>query len=267
MAAVSRQNILRAYECYEETAAPLMERLFKIVLGLTVGLFVVCGLFLRTIPPKVIDLARQITSVKAQFVMPVEKAPVVKQKVAPVTPKKEEAALPKEPIDLTQNPVLGQKTDDIHPASDAPRARAVYGLRRVYSYGIGAGGNLGQAVIGKLGNTLKKDVDTFSVTREELKGEVVSTTTITAAPKFRKTVKPEYTAEMLANRLEGVIKVKVLVDIDGKVKKAIVLNDLGFGSGDQALKACLEMEFEPALRGDQPVAVWIIIPIRFVMLG
>ena len=122
--------------------------------------------------------------------------------------------------------------------------------------------------MGKLGNTLEKEVDTVTATKEEIiKGEVVSTTTVTTAPRFKKRVKPEYTQEMLDNKMEGVIKVKVLVDVDGKIKKAIAFNDLGFGSKEIAVKACFKMLFEPAKRGDVPVAVWIIIPIKFVLLG
>ncbi|MFP4415954.1 MAG: energy transducer TonB [Chitinispirillaceae bacterium] len=72
---------------------------------------------------------------------------------------------------------------------------------------------------------------------------------------------------MLAEKIRGGVRVKVLVDIDGKVKKAIILNDLGADASDQALKASLAMEFEPARRGDTPVAVWIVVPVRFVMIS
>jgi TonB family protein len=126
---------------------------------------------------------------------------------------------------------------------------------------------MSDAVIGKLGNTINKDFDTLVATDEEIKGQIVSTTTVTAAPRFRKRVMPNYTPEMIDNRIEGVVKVKALVDIDGKVKKAEALNDLGFEAARQALDASLAMEFDPAMRGKEPVAVWIIIPIRFVMIG
>ena len=59
----------------------------------------------------------------------------------------------------------------------------------------------------------------------------------------------------------------VLIDVDGKVKDAIVLNDLGFGSAELARKACFDALFEPARRGAEAVAVWITIPIRFELLG
>jgi hypothetical protein len=55
------------------------------------------------------------------------------------------------------------------------------------------------------------------------------------------------------------------VDIDGKVKKAIVLNDLGYGSKERVYDACLKLLFDPALRDNEPVAVWIAISFTFVL--
>ena len=72
---------------------------------------------------------------------------------------------------------------------------------------------------------------------------------------------------MLENSVEGIVKVKILIDIDGKVKKATVINDLGFGSAQMALDACYQSAFEPARRDTLPVAVWDIISIEFRLLG
>jgi protein TonB len=165
--------------------------------------------------------------------------------------------------------VLAEKRDEIQ-VKEAPEekpVRRVYGLKKVYSRGLGAGGSLSDAVIGKLGNTIHTEIDTISATEQELKGVVVSTTTVTQAPRFKKTVKPEYTKEMVEQKLEGVVKLKILVDIDGKVKKATVIADIGLNSAEKALEATKKMEFIPAMRGDEAVAVWIIIPIRFIMVS
>jgi hypothetical protein len=51
------------------------------------------------------------------------------------------------------------------------------------------------------------------------------------------------------------------------VKKATVISDIGYDSAQQALQATREMEFHPALRNEIPVAVWILIPIKFVMIS
>ncbi|HMA64957.1 MAG: energy transducer TonB [Fibrobacterota bacterium] len=199
----------------------------------------------------------------SQPVLEIEKKidkPVIKEIITPKTEP--------EVIDLSRQPVLKQEEDHIEEkVTNEPKVRKVYGLRKVYSTGIGSSGNLSDAVIGKLGNSITTSIDTVKATESEIKGQIVSTTTVTSSPQFVKVVKPEYTKEMLDNRMEGIVKVKALVDIDGKVKKATLLNDLGFNTGNAALKATLEMLFTPAKKGDEPVAVWIIIPVRFVMLS
>jgi outer membrane biosynthesis protein TonB len=71
---------------------------------------------------------------------------------------------------------------------------------------------------------------------------------------------------MIDARIEGAIKAELLIDIDGTVKEARVLNDLGYGSKEAARKAFLQWTFEPAQKGDTPVAVWISFSIRFVLI-
>ena len=260
-------SILKTYEVYVPSKMPVAEVLFKAVFVVVLSLFIGLGLYLNGIEPPVQQIAEKIDRIKTQFL--IEEKKVVKEEPKPKK-KKIKKKKPEKPIDLTKKPIMKQKIDDIKPTVTTTRkkVRRVYGLKRVYSKGIGAGGSLANAVVGKLGNTLEKDIDTVTATKEEIiKGEVVSTTTVTTAPRFKKRVKPEYTQEMLDNEVEGVIKVKVLVDVDGKIKKAIAFNDLGFGSKEIAVKACFKMLFEPAKRGDVPVAVWIIIPIKFVLLG
>ncbi len=193
-------------------------------------------------------------------------APVpVEEKVE--TPKEQKR--PPEVIDLTKVKPSEQAAETPQEQTEEPQEniRQVYGLNRVYSSGLGSGGSMSDAVIGRLGNTTDKDFDTLTATEHELQGRVVSAATVSSAPRFKRQVRPEYTQEMLEKRVEGVIRVRVLVDIDGKVKNADLLNDLGYDSGERALEAVLQMEFYPAMRDDEPVAVWIVVPIRFMMLG
>ncbi|MDO5575824.1 MAG: energy transducer TonB [Fibrobacter sp.] len=175
-----------------------------------------------------------------------------------------------EPKDLTSNQVHSRYDDDIAEKNDVPdgkKVRRVYGVKKVYSRGIGVSGDANDAIVGKRGNTLKTEIDTFTATNDELDGELVSITAVTRYPKLKFQVKPEYTKEMLEKKIEGVIRVKILIDTDGKVKKAIALNDLGYGSGKKVHEACLKLEFEPALAGQTPVAVWYLIRFRFEMLN
>lgn len=173
-------------------------------------------------------------------------------------------------IDLTEKkPVTvsdQEKVETSVPEKSKP-VRRVFGLRKVYSQGLGATGDLSESIIGKIGNTINKEVDTFTATKDEIKGSIVSTSSLTQSPRFKKVAKPVYSPEMLENRVEGVVRLKVLIDIDGIIKKAIIISDIGFNSGQQALQAVRDMEFYPAIKGGETVAAWIVIPIRFLMLS
>lgn len=223
------------------------------------------------IPKKV---RKKIVKVQASFEIAQVKRkpkPVVKKKIEKKKKvekkKKKKVEKKKKPekkkvVDLTKKPKMNAKKDVIV-KKPTKKTRKVYGVNRVYSQNLGSGGSREDAVITKVGNDARKAPDTLTATKEDLKGEVVSQVTVTKAPSFKKRVKPKISDEMRKNNVEGVIKVKVLVDIDGKVKKALAKNSLGFGSKMAAIQACMAMEFFPAKRGKEPVAVWITIPIRF----
>ena len=243
--------------------------LFPLLLAAAVVSCIGTGLFARRIPPVRQVIRHSVRSIATEFRLteprhaakPPEPVVAKREKAHPAAP----LELPEKPVEdptLTEAPLVEQQ-----PEPEKKPVRKVFGLRRVYSTGLGSGGSMSDAVVGKIGNTISKEYDTVTATESDIKGVVVSSATVTTAPRFRKIVKPSYTKEMIDRKVEGTVKVKVLVDIDGKVKKATCLNDIGLESSAQAVKATLEMEFDPAMRGSDPVAVWIIIPIRFVLLG
>jgi hypothetical protein len=249
----------------EKTAPSPLDLLFPLILIATVTFSIGGGFLARKVPPIRKTITRSIRTIKTEFSIrepkKIEKPPAPK----PIEKKK--------PLDLGEKPKetkVPQPPEREKELTTAPppktKVRKVFGLRRVYSTGLGSGGSMANAVIGKIGNTIDKSYDTITATETDIKGAVVSTATVTTAPRFKKVIKPSYTKEMIEQKVQGTVKVKVLVDIDGKVKKATCLNDIGFDSAAQAIKATMAMEFEPAVRGSEPVAVWIIVPIKFVLL-
>ena len=238
------------------------EGVLRIVAPLTAGVFFLAGYLLTGVdPPPPPRGGRQMETISTSFLVP-----------PPAPPPKPEEPVRREPrvVDLSTEPVRVPERDEIQeqPPSPDPRpSRRVYGVRKVYSQGIGSEGSLSDAVVGRLGTTLDTGVDTLTATEQDLRGRVASLASITTPPRFRKQVKPEYTAQMLDNGIEGVVRVRILVDTDGLVKRAEALNDLGYGSAQAAVEACYLMEFEPARDATGPRAVWIVISIRFVRLG
>jgi len=272
MEQASQKQLLDFYAQYQKRRVSELDFFLPVMLASLLA-FGGIGFYLRTHNPPPETIAKKISEMQqTRFIIeepkPVQKVEKPKPKPKP-KPEKKEEQVKEEPIDLTKKPLMNQEKDEIVEEPPKPvqkKRRRVYGLKRVYSKGIGASGGAGSAIIGKRGNTLDTDIDTITATESDLQSPPVSITTVTTNPRPKTRVKPEYTKEMLENRVEGVVRVKVLVDIDGKVKRAIVLDDLGYGSKEQVSKACFKMTFEPARRGEEPVSVWIMIRFRFEML-
>jgi periplasmic protein TonB len=75
-------------------------------------------------------------------------------------------------------------------------------------------------------------------------------------------VKPEYPELARSAQVEGVVRLRALVGIDGRVRRVIV--DRSVPLLDQA--ACDALKrwvFTPALDQGRPVAVWVAVPFRF----
>jgi TonB family protein len=69
----------------------------------------------------------------------------------------------------------------------------------------------------------------------------------------------DYPPEAKSLGIEGVIRVRLIVDDKGKVKSSVLLNKLGHGLDELALKRAAAIEFEPALdTDDKPVSSVVV---------
>jgi protein TonB len=79
----------------------------------------------------------------------------------------------------------------------------------------------------------------------------------------------EYEYPPLAKQagIEGTVFVKALVDKNGKVRDAIIMKESGSSAGFEeiALKAAYQIKYKPAISNNQPVAVWVVYPVRFTL--
>lgn len=80
-----------------------------------------------------------------------------------------------------------------------------------------------------------------------------------------KQAKPEYPEIAKRAGVEGTVWVKVLVDKEGKAKKAIIMKSDAEIFNEPAIAAALQWVFTPAIMNNGPVAVWAAIPFRFKM--
>lgn len=81
--------------------------------------------------------------------------------------------------------------------------------------------------------------------------------------------KPSPTYPEIARKagLEGTVWLKVWVDKEGKVRKAVVQKSDAEIFNQAAIDAATQWVFTPALQQNGPVSVWISIPFRFKLAG
>jgi protein TonB len=79
-----------------------------------------------------------------------------------------------------------------------------------------------------------------------------------------KKVHANYSYVALGMKLSGVVMVQALVGEDGTVKDALVVSGHPVFR-DDALEAVWQWQFKPASRDGRPIAVWVEIPVWFLM--
>lgn len=82
-------------------------------------------------------------------------------------------------------------------------------------------------------------------------------------PQPVKVVQPEYPEIARRANVEGTVYVKILVDKEGKAKKAVVIKSDAEIFNEPAIKAALQWVFTPAMMNNGPVAVWAAVPFHF----
>lgn len=77
-----------------------------------------------------------------------------------------------------------------------------------------------------------------------------------------KKVEPEYPDLARKAGVEGRVFVKVLVDKEGRVKKAVILSGPEIFH-EPSIAAAMRWVFKPAIQRDKPIAVWVALPFLF----
>ena len=82
-------------------------------------------------------------------------------------------------------------------------------------------------------------------------------------PRVTRQVNPVYKPDAEGFRITGSVIVGLVVSSKGEPKDVHVVRSLGKGVDDSAVEAVEQWQFEPARKGNQPVAVKITVEIRF----
>jgi protein TonB len=78
-----------------------------------------------------------------------------------------------------------------------------------------------------------------------------------------KQVQPDYPEIARRAGVEGTVWIKILVDKEGKAKKAVVMKSDAEIFDEPAKKAAMQWVFTPAMMNNGPVPVWAAVPFRF----
>lgn len=86
-------------------------------------------------------------------------------------------------------------------------------------------------------------------------------------PEMVVTAQPEYPEIARRAGITGKVYVKVLVDKQGKPKKAVILKSDAEVFNEAAIAAAMKCVFTPAIQNNHPVSVWIVLPYKFTLQG
>lgn len=82
-------------------------------------------------------------------------------------------------------------------------------------------------------------------------------------PMPSKTVPPKYPAALKAEGVSGMVTMSILVDEKGNVQNPVVKKSTRPEFEQPAIEAVMKWKFEPAKKDGQPVAVQVVIPLKF----
>ncbi len=96
-------------------------------------------------------------------------------------------------------------------------------------------------------------------------GNAIDVKEAEVAPEIIEPAKPTYSLSMIENKVSGFVTMKLLVGTDGRVKRYILLQDLGHGTAEAIHKALFSMKFTAARKNKKRVAVWIQTTMNFTL--
>lgn len=80
---------------------------------------------------------------------------------------------------------------------------------------------------------------------------------------IRQMVRTIPTEKARVSRINGAVKIKVLVAADGRPARAYVIKRLGYGLDQRAIEAVLQYKFEPAMLSGLPQTGWVFLDVNF----
>ncbi len=231
-----------------------------VLYGVSFALHATLGMGVREIEPK-----KEVQPITITMVAPPKpKAKVEEPPPPPPPPPVEVAPAPK------AKAVPKAKAAEPPPAP-APAAAAVPTFGIAMTGGVGLGGiavPVGESLGGsREPQPAKRVVAQTKSLVEPAKKQAAEDACAEAAgkPKPIQMARPEYTEEARAAGIEGKVRVELTVDASGVVKNVRVLESLGHGLDQAAIRAVEGASFEPALQCGKAISATFVVSIRFTL--
>ena len=93
--------------------------------------------------------------------------------------------------------------------------------------------------------------------------EIVDRVPASSSPSVIYKVEPEYSKEALKKKLQGTVVLRIEVDTSGRARNVRVVQSLGMGLDEEAIKAVQKWQFKPGEKDGHPVTVGATIQIQF----
>jgi protein TonB len=158
-----------------------------------------------------------------------------------------------------KSPVLNIQKPKVEKEAPAQK-RKVYGLsRKAVTSATG--------VDVKTGNTLAKTPDDLKLNKDDADSIPIPTDEflITSMPKVIEEIRPQYPESQKKLGKEGKVIFEIIIDANGVVREAIMIQSLGPEFDQAAKEAILRFKFRPALMEKNAVPVKIKYAINFVL--
>ena len=114
-----------------------------------------------------------------------------------------------------------------------------------------------------------KDPGRAQVRRAGFGGDAFGPGNGVSPPQLIKEVKPNYTADAMRAKLQGVVEMQAVVLPDGSVDPSRIRItrslDAAFGLDQQAIIAVKQWRFRPGMRSGQAVASWVTVELTFTL--
>jgi len=162
---------------------------------------------------------------------------------------------------VTPPPSPSRSSPPEPPAAPAPSAPTGASMAAVTEPAPSAGLPAGAAAPSSNGSASSRPSVASAPSRD---AGAEGTITQSARPQGGYQVRPSYPSSALRQGIQGTTMLKVHVLIDGHVGDVIVQQSAGHPDLDQAaIDAVRRWRFEPARRGNDPVAMWVLLPVQF----